>query len=173
MSHSKEQFMQLRQDEAQLQQGISFEHLIDARKSNIANAIKAITDEVSAGNYDSLKGLILALKGKALFTDLEASLRPLANKDYLDKLEKGYSIHDVKIEQAATKTEYDYSVCHDCIYNGLLSAFETAKTNLKEREAFLKALKVKMTVVDEDTGEVSEIYPPNKLQSDGLKVTLT
>ncbi len=165
--------MQLRSEETELQSGISFEHLIDAKKANLQNAINTITNEVSSGNYDSLKGLILAIKGKKLFEDLEKSLRPLANADYLDKLEKGYSIHDVKIEQAATKTDYDYSVCKDCIYNGLVAAAEKAKTELKEREDFLKGLKTKLTIVDEDSGEVSTIYPPNKLQSEGLKITLT
>lgn len=172
MERSKEMFMQLRSEETELQQGISFEHLIDAKKVNLANAITAITNEVSAGNYDSLKGLILALKGKALFTDLEKSLRPLANNDYLDKLEKGYSIHDVKIEQSPTKTEYDYSVCKDEVYNQLVAELDKLKLTVKEREEFLKAIKVKLTVVDEDTGEVSTIYAPNKIQSEGLKVTI-
>ncbi len=173
MGQSKEMFMQLRSEETELQSGISFEHLIDAKKSNLANAVQTITDEVANGNYDSLKGLVLSLKGKALFTDLEKALRSLANKDYLDKLEKGYSIHDVKVEQAATKTEYDYTVCKDCIYDGLVTAAEKAKTELKEREDFLKGLKTKLTIVDEDSGEVSTIFPPNKLQSEGLKITLT
>lgn len=172
MGGSKEMFMQLREEQSQLQEGISFEHLIDAKKANIKNAIEAISNEVSAGNYDSLKGLILALKGKALFTDLEKALRPMANADYLDKLKKGYSIHDVSIEQATTKTEYDYSVCKDAVYEGLVVAADKADANLKERQSFLKAINGKLTVVDEDSGEVSTIYPPNKLQSDGLKITL-
>lgn len=172
MGRSKEMFMQLREEETQLQQGISFEHLIDAKKSNLKNAIEAITTEVSSGNYDSLKGLILALKGKTLFTDLEKALRPLANNDYLNKLEKGYSIHDVSIEQAATKTEYDYSVCNDSVYNRLVIVADAADAALKERQSFLKAINGKLTLVDEDTGEVATIYAPNKLQSDGLKITL-
>jgi hypothetical protein len=172
MSASKELFMQLREEEAGLQHGVSFEHLLDAKKSNIATAVETISQAVKDGNYDSLKGLILAVKGKALFTDLEKSLRPLAEKDYLDKLEKNYTAHDTKIDQAATKTEYDYTVCKDPVYNSLAAQLEIAKNSLKEREAFLKGIKQPLTVVDENTGEVSTIYPPNKLQSDGLKITI-
>jgi len=172
MGASKEQFMQLLEEDSQLQQGISFEHLIDAKKSNINNAIEAINNEVSAGNYDSLKGLILALKGKLLFTDLEKALRPLAESDYLNKIEKGYTLHDVTIGQAPTKTTYDYSVCKDGVYDQLLLTSEKADADLKERQEFLKAIKGKLTVVDEDSGEVSTIYAPNKLQSDGLKCTI-
>jgi len=173
MGASKEMFMQIRSDESDLQSGITFEHLIDAKKSNIQTAVKTIADEVTAGNYDSLKGLILAIKGKALFSDLEAALRPLANKDYLDKLDKNYSIHDVKVEQAATKTEYDFSVCKDPVFDKLLMDANAAKEKLDERKAFLKGIKTKLTLVDEETGEVSTIYPPNKLQSDGLKITMS
>lgn len=172
MGQSKETFMQLRSEESQLQEGISFEHLLDAKKSNIQTAISAITAEVSSGNYDSLKGLILALKGKMLFSDLEDALRPLANKDYLNKLEKGYSIHDVSIEQAPTSTKYDFSVCGDAVYDRLLAESETNKAALKERQEFLKAIKGKITVVDEYSGEVITLYPPNKLQSDGLKISI-
>lgn len=164
--------MQLRQDEMELQQGISFEHLIDARKDNLSNAVSVITKEISSGNYDSLKALILALKGKSLFTDLETAIRPLANKDYLDKLDKGYSAHDVSVEQAATKTEYDFSVCKDAEYDQLVKVFDAAKLALDERKKFLKGLKSKLTLVDEETGEVSTIYPPNKLQTEGLKLTI-
>lgn len=172
MIGSGEQFLQLRSDESELQQGISFEHLIDAKKSNIANAVTAITSEIEAGNYDSLKGLILAVKGKALFTDLEAALRPLANNSYLDKIEKGYSLHDVSVDQAATKTEYDYSVCNCNEWKLLSELAVNSKKALKEREDFLKALKKPLTTVDEETGEVTTINPPNKLQSEGLKLTI-
>ena len=172
MIGSGEQFLQLRSEESELQQGISFEHLIDAKKSNIANAVSTIAKEVSEGNYDSLKGLVLALKGKALFTDLEAALRPLANDAYLNRLEKGYSIHDVDVAQGATKTEYDYSVCKDPEWVELFSKSELAKLNLKERETFLKALKKPLELVDTETGETYTIYPPNKLQTEGLKISI-
>src|SRR5690349_18562970 len=111
MIKSDEQFMQLRESEAALQ-GISFEHLIDAKKSNRTHAVEVITKAITDGEYDSLKGLILAVKGKTFFTDLEKALRPLAESHYLNKIEKNYSLHDVKIDQTPTKTEYDFFVCN-------------------------------------------------------------
>jgi hypothetical protein len=172
MGASKELFLQMREQEQGEQSGISFEHLLDAKKSNLSNAVKLITDEISSGNFDSLKGLILAVKGKTLFTDLEKSLRPLAEKDYLDKLEKNYSIHDVSVDQSPTKTTYDYTVCHDPEWNELSAIVTEKGEELKVRETFLKGLKSKLTIVNEDSGEVTTIYPPNKLQSDGLKITI-
>lgn len=171
MGKSGELFMQVRQ-ESDLQSGVSFEHLLDAKKSNLSNAVKAIKEEIEDGNYDSLKGLILALKGKALFTDLESALRPLAENGYLNKLEKGYSIHDAGVEQAATSTKYDYSVCNDPQWESLVSLNKANGELQKEREAFLKAIKTPLEVVDTESGETYTIYPPNKLQKEGLKITL-
>jgi hypothetical protein len=171
MGKSSELFMQVRQ-EADTQAGITFEHLTDAKKVNISNAVKAIEQEVANGNVDSLKALILAVKGKALFTDLEKAIRPLTENNYLDKLEKGYSAHDVSIEQSATKTEYDYSVCNDPEWNNLEALNEANAKLQKLRETFLKSLTKKMEVVDTDTGATYTIYPPNKLQKQGLKLTI-
>jgi len=171
MGKSSELFLQVR-EEASLQSGVSFEHLLDAKKSNLSNAVLLIKGEVEAGNYDSLRGLILAIKGKTLFTELEKELRPLAENNYLNKLEKGYSAHDTSIEQAATKTDYDYSVCNDPEWNNLEALNEANGKLQKLRETFLKSLTKKMEVVDTDSGETYTIYPPNKLQKQGLKIQL-
>lgn len=172
MGHSGELFMQLRQEETELQSGISFEHLLDAKKSNIANAVEAITTHIKDGNSDSLDGLILALKGKALFTDLEKALRPLVSSDYLDKLDKGYKKHSASIEQGATKTEYDYTVCNDIVWNDLSDKVKAIDADKKDRESFLKSLKEPLEIVDTDTGETHTIYPANKLQTEGFKITI-
>lgn len=171
MGKSSELFMQVR-EEADLQAGITFEHLLDSKKSNISNAVKAITKEVSEGNYDSLKGLILAIKGKSFFTDLEKELRPIAEDNYLNKLEKGYSTHDTSVEQAPTKTEYDYSVCQDPEWNNISAVNEANSKLQKNRETFLKAITKPMEMVDTYTGETYTLYPPNKLQKQGLKIEI-
>lgn len=170
MSHSKELFLQMREEE--VTQGIQFQHLLDARKSNIATAVATIKQSIADGHYDSLKGLILALKGKNLFTELEKELRPLAEDHYLNKIEKGYSTFEAKIDQAATKTEYDYSVCKDVEYDNLIIKKTAIDENVKARQKFLQGIKKSLEVVDTETGETYTIYPPNKLQKEGLKITI-
>lgn len=172
MAKSKEMFMELREESTAVQNGISFEHLIDAKKVNLKRAIDTITNEVSEGNYDSLKGLILALKGKVFFTDLEKSLRPLAENDYLNRIEKGYSVHDTEVDQAATKTDYDYHICGDPVYERLVLQADKAKSDLDARTSLLKTLTKPMEMIDEETGESFRCLPPNKLQKQGLKITL-
>lgn len=170
MGASKELFLQLREQEQGITAGVSFEHLLDAKKENIANAVQAITNEVSDGNYDSLRGLILAIKGKNLFTDLEKSLRPKAEDEYVFKLEKGYSAHDCKIDQAETGVSYDFSVCGDTEWQYLYERSEFFKNELKEREAMLKTITKETVMIIE--GEEVTIKPPIRKSKLGLKITV-
>jgi hypothetical protein len=172
MGASSELFLHLREQEQGITAGVSFEHLLDAKKSNISNAVAAITAEVQAGNYDSLRGLILALKGKTLFTDLEKALRPLAEDANVFKLEKGYQAHDCKVDQAETGVSYDYSVCNDPEWEYLNDRSVFFETELKERQKFLQSLTKPTTIVNDDTGEVSTINPPVRKAKLGLKITI-
>lgn len=76
------------------------------------------------------------------------------------------------IEKADVKTEYDYSVCCDTVFERLEVEFNTAKQRLDDRKAFLKTLKAPMPIVDEDSGECVTIKPPFKKSTAGLKVSI-
>ncbi len=86
--------------------------------------------------------------------------------------EKEFNQYGATISKAPVKTEYDYGVCQDYIYLDLFNKANEANAKLKERQEFLKALHAPMTVVNDDTGEVSKIYPPAKKQTDGLKISI-
>ena len=47
--------------------------------------------------------------------------------------------------------------------------FKTAKARKEEREKFLKTIKSKVTVVDDETGEVATIYEPVKSGQSGYR----
>ena len=77
-----------------------------------------------------------------------------------------------QIEKAELGTKYNYDHCGDPVYRFHLQQVESATISLKNREAFLKALKEPITIVDEMTGEVVTIVPPLKSSTSGLKVTI-
>jgi hypothetical protein len=83
--------------------------------------------------------------------------------------EQRFSAYGAEIEKCEVGVKYDYSACGDPIYNHRLSLFETDKVFLDERAAFLKALKEPITIVDDESGEVTTIRPPIKKSSEGLK----
>lgn len=77
-----------------------------------------------------------------------------------------------KIEKAELGVKYDYLSTNDPIYERLLKVLEEAKTQVSEREAFLKAVKAPFSLLDESTGEVSIITPPNRKSTTGLRIQL-
>lgn len=81
--------------------------------------------------------------------------------DKYHRLEK-ITIGRVELQRREAGTKYNYSGCGDPVYGRLAEAARIANNALKEREQFLKALPAPFTQVDEETGEISKVYPPAK-----------
>jgi len=77
-----------------------------------------------------------------------------------------------KIVKGDVHTEYDFSVCCDPVYETRKSIFDTAKTSLEERQAFLKTIKQPVTIVDEGSGEIVTLQPPLKKSTPGIKISI-
>ncbi len=78
----------------------------------------------------------------------------------IDSVGRGSNyFHGVKM-QISSITTYDYK--KDAVWVDL-------KRKLTERETFLKGLKEPITVLNEETGEITTAYPPNKKVSDYIK----
>lgn len=75
----------------------------------------------------------------------------------------------ITIKEVGTK--YDYTDCNDPVYTKLLDQKKILDKQLKEREAFLKSLPNRTTVVDEETGEVTTVIPPVRMSCQGYTVT--
>ena len=73
------------------------------------------------------------------------------------------------IKEAGVK--YDYSHCNDTIWDDLKQQLDNLSIKMKEREAFLKTLRERLTYVDESTGEIVTIYPPQKKSTTTYAIT--
>jgi hypothetical protein len=73
------------------------------------------------------------------------------------------------IKEAGIK--YDFSHCEDAIWNDIDKKMQMLTERRKEREAFLKTLKERFTYVDESTGEIITIYPPQKKSTTTYAIT--
>jgi len=73
------------------------------------------------------------------------------------------------IKEAGVK--YDYSNCDDTIWNDLKQQLDDLNDKMKEREAFLKSLRERLTYVDESSGEIVTIYPPQKKSTTTYAIT--
>jgi hypothetical protein len=86
--------------------------------------------------------------------------------------EKSFEYISVKIEKCEVGTKYDFSKCNDFKLAKISAEVDKYSKEKKEREATLKTLKTSIKEVDEETGDIVEIFPPIKTSTSSLKVTL-
>lgn len=132
----------------------------------------SIVNEVRNGNESPLRVLIqLRAMEKASKQILDG-----IKENILTESEKypgqNWEMWGNKLEKAELGVKYDYATCGDTIYERLQTDFDAAKDRLDARCAFLKSLKEPMTIVDELTGEIVSIKPPQRTSTSGLKVTI-
>jgi hypothetical protein len=79
----------------------------------------------------------------------------------------------VIFELAETGTAYDFSLCQDAVLDQFQADYDALAEKLKARKEFLKTVPIEgLTVVDTDTGEASQIFPPSKSSNSSYKVSL-
>lgn len=81
-----------------------------------------------------------------------------------------YDGHELQIKEAGTK--YDYSNCGDPELARMEEQAKTLNAKIKKRQDWLKAAPDGQTVVDDETGEVYEIFHPSKTSTTGVTITL-
>lgn len=162
-------------DEAPSETGLSFEltNLFEANKKGIGAISKQIVQRVAEGEVDSVKAFINARKGSELFKKLEEALRPYMEKDaQVPSGEEGLTMHSCHLMRADIGVSYDYDHCDDAVWNDLNKQIVKLTEAKKEREFYLKGLKVSVDAVDEITGESWTIKPPIRSGYSGIKVSL-
>lgn len=94
-------------------------------------------------------------------------------REEVSKNGKQLETQSAKIELAETGVKYDFSQCGDFIYEFLSQQLESIESQLKDRKEFLKTVPLSgLSVVDEQTGQMSTIFPPSKQSSSSYKITL-
>ena len=99
----------------------------------------------------------------------ELRQRVVAEKDKYGKDTMTYHGATFDIKEAGIK--YDFSHCEDAIWNDIDKKMQMLTERRKEREVFLKMIKERFTYVDESTGEIVTIYPPQKKSTTTYAIT--
>lgn len=105
-----------------------------------------------------------------MLEELEKGLKDYAISELnsFDKQEAEILGTSLKVIETGVKN--DYSATPSWLSQKEIVDLETKK--LKEIEAMAKSLKGKLVVVDEETGETREFYPPVKTSSTSVRVTI-
>ena len=144
-------------------------------KTNLDHATRRFVQMIEDGDVNPLDTIV---KMHAVGKLVEGVTKNIMVKDAVKAELEKYGTKTVKyngvtFQLKAVSTKYDYSVCNDPIWQRLKNNADTANTDLKDREEFLKMIPMEgITQVDPLTGEVVETSRPDKRSEDGYSITI-
>ena len=130
-----------------------------------------IIEEVQSGNVDALD---VHIRCKALILSLNQVIQSIeiTTLAEAEKHGKSFDFKNAKIEVKELGSKWHFDKSNDSKYFWIKSKLEKWDTERKDREVFLKSLKSKTSILDEETGELIEVFPPYKTSKTGITVTL-
>ena len=146
---------------------------LPANKEQVELFSNKLMAELDAGDIDPLEAKFLFKALEEVQKAIKSKLDALALKEANKYPEKTFELTGFKVEKAELGVKHDYSNCGDPDLAKLEWESETADKKLKDRQEFLKKLPIEgIEVIDKETGEILQIYPPVKKSSEGLKITM-
>lgn len=150
---------------------ISVIKLLPESKEQIRSFSSQILNELESGNISALD-VLLNIKGfENVLKDIKDKLDELSLNE-ASKYEKTFNYRNAELQTKESGTKWDYSNCGDIKLNFILKNEESIANQKKERENFLKSLKESMTIIDDQSGEVYEVFPPSKSSKTIVSVKL-
>lgn len=147
--------------------------LLDTTKAERATFISDVISRLEEGIADPIRIKLQVKKMEELVKSLQDNPRfKELVMDEAVKYGKTFEMYNAKFEVRSLPAKYDYSTCNDPEYNRLAASLEELKTQIKEREAFLKSLPAVGLETVTDDGEVIRLYPPVKCHA-GETIAIT
>ena len=148
--------------------------LFDTTKAERQEFINDVLVKLDEGNLDPLK---VHLQVKSMESIIEGLTKSETYKSFvLDAAQKHgsrtfeFGNASIQIKEAGTK--YDYSQCGDVVYAKLEKEAQESAEKLKARQKFLQTISGFLPVLDEETGQIYNCYPPSKSSNTTVSVTL-
>lgn len=146
--------------------------LMPNKAKEVAAFSNQIVRAVQNGEANPLEVLAMLRALELLSKEVREEIQDNINTE-AGKYPKGkFEAFGALMEAAEVYTEYDYTVCGDVDWERLDTEVVTATSLRKEREAFLRALKTAIHLVDSMTGEIVTVKPPIKRSKSGVKIYL-
>lgn len=146
--------------------------LLNADKQALEKFANAIIQDVKQGRSNPLEIQILIKKYEFVLNEIKENIKVNVNTETAKYGEKPFEYGGAECHYTPTKTDYDFSVCNDVVWNDLNEKIIKLTEERKKREAWLKTFQEGYTQFNQETGEMYNIVPPVKKQVHGLKVSL-
>lgn len=139
-------------------------------KGDIDNQIDLIVEDIATNGADMIELISVVSKMKYFLETLEIRTRGFLMSD-LEKYDKAESLkNNVSLKIVKSPAKYDYSA--NKLWQLRSKDLLDVKEKLKSVEDFIKALKGKTQIHDEETGELIDFYPPAVSQSETVRISL-
>lgn len=140
--------------------------------AEVARFSKGLIDSVRNGETNPLKLLVMLRSLEAVSELVREELGEFIEREADKYSEKKFNAYGALCEKSEVGVKYLYETSKDPEWERLKTDFDSLKARLSERETFLKSLKEPLTVLDKDSGEISEIRPPFRKGKPGIKIFL-
>jgi len=130
-----------------------------------------ILESVTNGFEDPL---FLLVKLKAFTKALDGAIDSIQEYALSEaqKHGKSFAIYGAKVEVKEMGTKWFFDKTGDPIIARIADQKDQISKAEKDRQAFLKTLKEKMSFLDEESGEVFTVYPARKESKTGIAISI-
>jgi hypothetical protein len=156
--------------------------LLESTKEQRASYVAAIISNIQDGYVNPLKAhiqlkaleeILCRLTDKKKFPETAIPYGDMVLTEAQKYGAKGFEMHNSKVKISEVGTRYDYSFCQDPVWSELNSKIEALSELKRIREDMLKKVPEKgLVLTDEDTGETNTVYPPGKICTTSVVITL-
>lgn len=143
--------------------------MVPKTKSKLHELSQQLKEELLHGQVEPLEVLRYRKYMEKFLSLIKETLDQCAREEAEKYGQKVFMYKDIKIELSENGVTYDYSKCNDPVYKKLERQYKDMERQLKSRQAFLRTLDKKLVVVDEESGEACDVYPPVRSSTSGLK----
>lgn len=142
----------------------------ESNKEQMTNMVSSYLEDIAFNGGEPLGDLALCRKFIFLLQEIEKGLIPHAISELskYDKKESQVSNVDLKVVEVGAKSDYSSSIA----WVKQRAIVDRENDKLKQIESFAKGLKERAQLLDEETGELVEYFPPTRSSSTTVRATL-
>ena len=143
--------------------------IVELNRDGISRIVNQYVEHLAHNGGEPSLDIIMCRKYIILAQELEKGLQEFAINELSLMDRMAMEVYDSELKVVDTPAKYDYSANKAWVDQKAIVDQESKK--LKDIEAFIKSIKSKTVVVDENTGEAIEYFPPAKSSSQTLRYT--
>ena len=142
----------------------------ELNKEGMTNVVSSYLEGIAFNGGEPLNDLALCRKYIFLLQEIEKGLIPYAINELSVYDRKEFSVNsvDLKVVEVGSKSDYSNSIS----WVKQKAILDKENDKLKQIESFAKGLRERAQLLDEETGELVEYFPPIKTSSTTVRATI-